>query len=642
MSIVAGLVLFCCLFNALFLEKYYIRQQQKALVQSFDRIKEVINGSDIDQNELGKVMYDISTERNMTALVVDSNFEKVYSLKADIDKTKKWLQDFYFLQSPSSSNVIARSDSYVIQTSYNIYDQQSYLELIGNDDNYMYNILIQVPLESISKNVGISNRFFIIVGAVGMLVGGIIAFFVAGQFTRPIKRLSLTAEAMAKMDFDVKYESKDKGEIGMLGESINKMSDNLRHYISDLKSANLELQKDIDKKEEIDNMRKDFISNVSHELKTPIALIQGYAEGLKDGITDDPESTGFYCDVIIDEAAKMNNMVKKLLTLNQIEFGNEELVMERFDIIELITSIVNANELRASQKGIQIEFNQRDEHIDVWSDEYKIEEVVTNYITNAINHCDFENRIEVSVERIGDDSAEADAELLAMTVECLLKAGLKEFQVSVGQVDYFKSLLQDANLDIEEEENLRSLISQKNYFGVEDLVRSQNIPESLEKAFLELPHLFGSSEVLQKARSLTDNICAIKAVERLEEIYEILKIYGYEKYVSFDFGMLSKFQYYTGIIFQAYTYGTGEPVVKGGRYNNLLKHFGKPAASIGFGITVDNLLMALSRQKISLPEKKSPVILTYTEANRREAILEAQKLRNEGTAVALRREKEDC
>ena len=273
--------------------------------------------------------------------------------------------------------------------------------------------------------------------------------------------------------------------------------------------------------------------------------------------------------------------------------------------------------------------------------------ITLSYTGNTfINNSSYQGRLkettQMGVERIGDDSAEADAELLAMTVECLLKAGLKEFQVSVGQVDYFKSLLQDANLDIEEEENLRSLISQKNYFGVEDLVRSQNIPEYLEKAFLELPHLFGSSEILQKARSLTDNICAIKAVERLEEIYEILKIYGYEKYVSFDFGMLSKFQYYTGIIFQAYTYGTGEPVVKGGRYNNLLKHFGKPAASIGFGITVDNLLMALSRQEISLPEKKAPVILTYTEANRREAILAAQKLRNEGTAVALRREKEDC
>ena len=277
--------------------------------------------------------------------------------------------------------------------------------------------------------------------------------------------------------------------------------------------------------------------------------------------------------------------------------------------------------------------------------EYQV--ITLSYTGNTfINNSSYQGRLkettQMGVERIGDDSAEADAELLAMTVECLLKAGLKEFQVSVGQVDYFKSLLQDANLDIEEEENLRSLISQKNYFGVEDLVRSQNIPESLEKAFLELPHLFGSSEILQKARSLTDNICAIKAVERLEEIYEILKIYGYEKYVSFDFGMLSKFQYYTGIIFQAYTYGTGEPVVKGGRYNNLLKHFGKPAASIGFGITVDNLLMALSRQKLSLPEKKAPVILTYTEANRREAILEAQKLRSEGTAVALRREKEDC
>ena len=263
-----------------------------------------------------------------------------------------------------------------------------------------------------------------------------------------------------------------------------------------------------------------------------------------------------------------------------------------------------------------------------------------------INNSSFRGRLkettQMGVERMGDDSPEADAEILAMTVECLLATGLTEFQVSVGQVDYYKAIFAQTGMSQEEEEELRELISQKNYFGVEDLVRSQNIPESLEKAFLELPHLFGSSEILQKARSLTDNICAIKAVERLEEIYEILKIYGYEKYVSFDFGMLSKFQYYTGIIFQAYTYGTGEPVVKGGRYNNLLKHFGKPAASIGFGITVDNLLMALSRQKLSLPEKKAPVILTYTEANRREAILEAQKLRSEGTAVALRREKEDC
>ena len=265
--------------------------------------------------------------------------------------------------------------------------------------------------------------------------------------------------------------------------------------------------------------------------------------------------------------------------------------------------------------------------------------ITLSYTGNTfINNSSYQGRLkettQMGVERIGDDSAEADAELLAMTVECLLKAGLKEFQVSVGQVDYFKSLLQDANLDIEEEENLRSLISQKNYFGVEDLVRSQNIPESLEKAFLELPHLFGSSEILQKARSLTDNICAIKAVERLEEIYEILKIYGYEKYVSFDFGMLSKFQYYTGIIFRAYTYGTGDAVVRGGRYDHLLEKFGKKTPSIGFAIILDELMSALDRQKIKV-ETGHRNLLVYTDATEQWAISLARSFRAKGKNVEM-------
>ena len=245
-------------------------------------------------------------------------------------------------------------------------------------------------------------------------------------------------------------------------------------------------------------------------------------------------------------------------------------------------------------------------------------------------------------ERVGDNSPEADAELLAMTVECLLRSGLKEFQVSVGQVDYYKSLLTEADLDEDAEERLRSLISQKNYFGVEDLTDEQNMKPELAKAFQSLPHLFGSYDVLEKARNLTSNIKAIEAVERLEEIYEILKIYGYEKYISFDFGMVSKIQYYTGIIFQAYTYGTGEPLVKGGRYNDLLKHFGKPAASIGFVIMVDSLLTVLCRQKIHVESTPAPVVITYNNSTRKNAIIEAQKLRRQGTSVALRREKEDC
>ena len=234
------------------------------------------------------------------------------------------------------------------------------------------------------------------------------------------------------------------------------------------------------------------------------------------------------------------------------------------------------------------------------------------FINNSSYRGHLKETTQMGVERIGDESADADAELLAMTVECLLAAGLTEFQVSVGQVDYFKSLLKEAELGPEAEERLRTLISQ----------------------------MFGSEEVLKKARSLTNNACALEAVSRLEEIYEIMKIYGYEKYISFDFGMLSKYQYYTGIIFQAYTYGTGEPMIKGGRYNGLMKHFGKPAASIGFAIEVDNLLLALSSQKLLSEKEEKPEVIEYEPQDRAQAIKEAQKLRAEGKCVALRLKKE--
>lgn len=299
-------------------------------------------------------------------------------------------------------DIITQTDLYTLQKVYDNRLGDDYYELFGTLSNGD-SIMLRMALQGIKDNVSISNTFITYVG-IGILIIGVIAAYIFSSYiTKPIQQLSDIAERMSNLDFDVKYHGKDKSEIGVLGNSMNNMSKKLEENISQLKSANKELQRDIDRKVKMEEVRTEFLSNVSHELKTPIALIQGYAEGLKEGISDDPESMDFYCDVIIDEAGKMNNMVKKLLTLNQIEFGNEELVMERFDIIELITSIVNANELRASQKGIQIEFNQRDEHIDVWSDEYKIEEVVTNYITNAINHCDFENRIEVYVERIGDD-----------------------------------------------------------------------------------------------------------------------------------------------------------------------------------------------------------------------------------------------
>ena len=260
-----------------------------------------------------------------------------------------------------------------------------------------------------------------------------------------------------------------------------------------------------------------------------------------------------------------------------------------------------------------------------------------------INNSSFRGRLkettQMGVERMGDDSPEADAEILAMTVECLLAAGLTEFQVSVGQVDYYKSIFAQTGMNQEEEEELRELISQKNYFGVEELVKSKKMDKSFAKVLSQLPQMFGSAEVLEKAKALTDNPQALKAVARLEEIYELLKVYGYEKYITFDFAMLSKYHYYTGIIFQAYTYGTGEPLIKGGRYNQLMKHFGKPAASIGFAIVVDNLLMALSRQKLEMEDPDDVTVITYRKENRIQAIKEARELRAQGRNVALRPEK---
>lgn len=300
-------------------------------------------------------------------------------------------------------DILYQSDKYTVQKVYDSRLLDDYIELWGTLDNGNF-ILIRTPIQGIKDNVHISNTFITYIGIVTLIIGIIAAFVLSSYISKPIKQLSNIAERMSELDFDIKYDGKDKGEIGLLGKSMNNMSQKLEENISQLKTANLELQRDIDKKEKLEKMRTDFLSNVSHELKTPIALIQGYAEGLKEGITDDPESMDFYCSVIMDEAAKMNNMVKRLLTLNQIEFGEDELVMERFDINELVKSVVNANELRATQKNLSITYDILDTPLYVWADEYKVEEVVTNYLSNAINHCCNENIIKIKVGHIDKDN----------------------------------------------------------------------------------------------------------------------------------------------------------------------------------------------------------------------------------------------
>ena len=230
------------------------------------------------------------------------------------------------------------------------------------------------------------------------VVGAIVIWLVTRMITDPILQLAHISERMAKLDFDAKYEGKTQNEIGLLGDNMNQLSTSLEKTISELKTANNELQRDIEKKEKIDQMRQEFLANVSHELKTPIALIQGYAEGLQEGINDDQESRQFYCDVIVDEAGKMNNMVKKLLTLNQLEFGNDTISMERFDIMTLIRNYVQSAKILT--EGVDVRIESLPE-LYVWGDEFKVEEVFMNYFTNAVHYCkekEGKKIIEVTVE----------------------------------------------------------------------------------------------------------------------------------------------------------------------------------------------------------------------------------------------------
>lgn len=238
-------------------------------------------------------------------------------------------------------------------------------------------------------------------------------------------------------------------------------------------------------------------------------------------------------------------------------------------------------------------------------------------------------------ELIGDGSVNADAEMVDLVIEALLHSGLKNFQVSIGQVEYFKGLCEEAGLDEDTELELREYISAKNYYAAEDLLKEAGVSSDTCNAILHITDLFGGVEILKEAGQLAPNPRSKRAIGRLEKLYALLTVYGTERYVSFDLGMLSKYRYYTGIIFKAYTYGLGDAIVKGGRYDSLLSHFGKDAPAIGFAAVVDDILEALTRQQIPLTLPPRKQVLTYTQADYEEVLKKAQALRKEGISVEL-------
>lgn len=255
------------------------------------------------------------------------------------------------------------------------------------------------------------------------------------------------------------------------------------------------------------------------------------------------------------------------------------------------------------------------------------------------NNTSYQGRLkeitQTGVELIGDDSEAADGEMIAMVIDSLKAAGLSQFQVEVGEMEFFRGLVEEAGMDRETEETLRELIENKNYFGVEELVSRGNLPEALRELFLKLPELFGSPEEMGKIKAMVKNARSLKAIERLEKVQAALESYGMAEYVSYDLGMLSKYQYYTGIIFKAYTYGTGEYIVTGGRYDKLLVQFGKDVPAIGFAIVIDQLMLAMARQKLEIGTKGPDILALYEPGAWEAAVRSVLDFRKNGMNVVL-------
>ena len=348
-----------------------------------------------DEQTLVELIRDYGDKNNINMVLIDSNTgATILGAGRDSDYLVQKVQRYVLGIEGKHAITLKEHENYVVETNYDFRSRSSYMESWGflSDNRTLF--IMSMPLASIRESVELTNRFTTYVGLSALVLGSILMYFVTRRVTNPLLRLAALSERMSELDFDAKYEEDSRDEIGVLGRSMNTLSDKLKETIGALQDANQKLQHDIEEKIQIDEMRKEFIANVSHELKTPIALIQGYAEGLGEGMCEDKESRDYYCEVITDEAGKMNKMVKQLLTLSALESGGDTPVPECFDIHELIRDLLNSARILIEQKKAQVIFEPEDACY-VRADEFKIEEVVTNYLNNALNHLGGERQIRI-------------------------------------------------------------------------------------------------------------------------------------------------------------------------------------------------------------------------------------------------------
>lgn len=393
-----GIMLVFLIINGGFLERFYVSNKQSEFIKVYEQLKAGIETETLSLENPDEELNKLAEKNNIAMLVLNQESELVYISARSVDMLFHQLQGYLF--DKNVGQILNQTEDYVLTRTMDPRNNTEYIEMWGvfqNGDIF----IMRSPLESIRTAVSIFNKFVGIVGVLIVLVSCIVGWYFSKRLTDPIMELAELSQKMANLDFEAKYTSGGENEIGVLGQSFNQMSEKLEQTITDLKQANYELQKDIEQREQMEVMRTEFVGNVSHELKTPIALIQGYAEGLKEGISDDPESREFYCDVIMDEAGKMNRLVKNLLTLNQLEYGDSEVQFERFDIVPLINGILQSLDIMIEQKEAKIIFYEK-ESVFVWADQFKVEHVVRNYITNALNHVEEERVIEIRIVKETD------------------------------------------------------------------------------------------------------------------------------------------------------------------------------------------------------------------------------------------------
>ncbi len=387
------------LVNTCFLGKFYVKEKRQAMVENFQLVNKAAKDGTLESQSFQLELEKNHANHNISIVVMDSSGQVILSTSQQTKELFSQLLSAILGQKQQTGRSLLESgDNYIVLRQNDTRLDEEYLVLCGTLDNGNL-VMMRSAVEGIRESTNLANRFLVCVGAVALCISIIGVIVATRRIIRPLTDLTELSKKMCNLDFEAKYHcQRRKNEVDVLGEHMNELSETLEQTILELKQANYELQADLALREERQKSQQTFVSNVSHELKTPIAVIQGYAEGLAEGVTDDAESREYYCNVIIDEAKKMNRMVLSMISLNQIESGNSDVSYHRFDIVEMISGMLSTMQVLFEQQEITVDFDDS-QPMYVYADDFMVEQVLNNYFSNAIHYAKNEKIIKIFLKK---------------------------------------------------------------------------------------------------------------------------------------------------------------------------------------------------------------------------------------------------